>query len=509
MANKRLFSSLRTRNSEGSPAYAFDPKHALAQYAATGCLNGSFYASAETQLDELLQMAHEVDAEFVARVAVYSREQAHMKDAPAVLLAHLAQRDVLLFDRIFDRVIDSTRMLRTFVQILRSGVTGRRSFGSYPKRVVRRWFARRTDDALFRGSVGNSPSLADIIHMIHPRPDSPAREALFGYLINKNYDHDALPSLVQEYEAFKGDPTGSPPNVPFAMLTSLPLTREHWAAIARSMPWTALRINLNTLLRHRAYEVDGVADEVAARIRSAEEIRRAKAMPYQLLVAVHHVNAEMPRVIVDALHDALEIAVRNVPKVDGPVHVCPDVSGSMSWPVTGFRGSASSAVMCVDVAALVAAAFLRTNPQATVLPFEDRVVKLRLDPRDTIATNAEKLRQVGGGGTNCSAPLAQLNRKRATGNLVVIVSDNESWVDATDMNQTSLMMEWKLYKRRNPHAKLACLDIVANRTTQALERNDILNLGGFSDRTFEILALLHKGQLTPDHWVGVIENIEI
>ena len=60
MANKNLFSGAlsflpraNAVNEAGGAAYAFDAKHALAQLAATGCFNGVFYASAETQLDSL------------------------------------------------------------------------------------------------------------------------------------------------------------------------------------------------------------------------------------------------------------------------------------------------------------------------------------------------------------------------------------------------------------------------------------------------------------------------
>ena len=38
MANKQLFSFLRGRNDAQAPAYEFTPRHALAQYAATGAL---------------------------------------------------------------------------------------------------------------------------------------------------------------------------------------------------------------------------------------------------------------------------------------------------------------------------------------------------------------------------------------------------------------------------------------------------------------------------------------
>ena len=50
-------------------------------------------------------------------------------------------------------------MLRTFVQILRSGVTGRKSLGSAPKRLILQWLERADVRKLLQASIGNAPSL--------------------------------------------------------------------------------------------------------------------------------------------------------------------------------------------------------------------------------------------------------------------------------------------------------------------------------------------------------------
>jgi 60 kDa SS-A/Ro ribonucleoprotein len=84
MANTTLFSSLKSRlpradthNEAGGRAYTLPPKHALAQLAATGSFNGTYYASAEAQLDTLLRLIDQVDdAVFLAKLAVYSRGRA-------------------------------------------------------------------------------------------------------------------------------------------------------------------------------------------------------------------------------------------------------------------------------------------------------------------------------------------------------------------------------------------------------------------------------------------------
>ncbi len=53
-----------------------------------------------------------------------------MKDVPAVLCTALSVKDSQLLRTVFDRVIDDSKMFRNFVQVLRSGVVGRKSLGT-------------------------------------------------------------------------------------------------------------------------------------------------------------------------------------------------------------------------------------------------------------------------------------------------------------------------------------------------------------------------------------------
>ena len=114
---------------------------------------------------------------------------------------------------------------------------------------------------------------------------------------------------------------------------------------------------------------------------------------------------------------------------------------------------------------------------------------------------------IGGGGTNCSAPLALLNRERAQVDTVVLVSDNESWMDARRHGATQTLREWEQLKNRNPKARLVCIDIQPHATTQAAERQDIMNVGGFSDAVFTMLARFAEGRMGAGHWVGEIDKV--
>ena len=524
MANKTLFRSLVGRllpktdilNEEGRPAYAFSARQALAQYAATGCLNSTFYAAGEEQLGRVLELCGRVEAEFIAQAALYARQKGFMKDLPALLCAVLSVRSPGLLAAVFDGVIDSPKMLRNFVQIMRSGVVGRKSLGTLPKRLVVRWLEERSDEQLFAGSVGNNPWLANVVKMVHPKPAGASRQALFGYLVGRQFDAGALPEIVRAYEGIQAKHQfrqGAGAERAVQMLTSLELGHKEWTAIARNAPWQMTRMNLNTFARHRVFDSPELVNLIAKRLCDPELVARARVFPYQLMIA-YTMAADVPLPIREALQDAMEIAVRNVPRIEGKVYVCPDISGSMHSPATGFRQGSTTAVRCIDIAALVAAAVLRNNPRAELIPFELDVVRVDLNPRDSVMTNARRLASLPCGGTNCSAPLRYLNGRKATGDLVIYVSDNESWVDSPSHGRfgggaTDTMRQWAEFKRRSPAAKMICIDIQPYGHTQAQEREDIVNVGGFSDQVFGLIAEVAAGGTEKDHWIRAIAAMRL
>jgi 60 kDa SS-A/Ro ribonucleoprotein len=454
----------------------------------------------------VLELARQVDVDFLAQAALYSRRRGLMKDMPALLCAVLATRDLDRLTEVFPQIIDNGRMLRNFVQILRSGVTGRKSLGSAPKRLVRQWLERATERQLIEASVGNSPSLADIVKMVHPRPKTPAQEAFYAWLIGKPWNADSLPETLCAYEAWKQDREGDVPAVPFQMLTALDLGEKEWSAIADKASWQMTRMNLNTFARHGVLKNGDAVRKIAARLSDRNAIARARVFPYQLLVAYLNADRGIPNEIREALQDALEVSLENIPALSGKVVVCPDVSGSMHSPVTGYRPGASSRVRCVDVAALVSAALLRKNPKTRIIPFKEDVVNLQLNPRDSVMTNATALSSLPPGATNCSAPLALLNAEKAQADLVIFVSDNESWADPKAGRGTAMLAEWNKFKQRNPGARLVCLDLVPNITTQAQDRSDILNIGGFSDAVFDVIASFAGGDHGVNRWISEIEK---
>ena len=542
MANTTLFSSIKSKlprtdtvNEAGGRAYQFTPKHALAQMAATGCFNGVYYASAESQLDELRKLIDQVDDNvFLAKLAVYARERAYMKDMPAALLVVLSKRDTQLLHRVFDRVVDNGRVLRTMFQMIRSGQFGRTSLSSSLQRAFQRWLNEASVGKLLSASIGSNPSLRDVLRMARPTPKDNARRALFGWLTDKVPEKWApateaeLPDQVQRLIAYRQAETAEAQasivadlSVRWDLLADAAKGPLVWKAIARQMGPQALRMNLNTLLRHEVFSagIGGVdqelVDYVASRIADADDIHRSRQFPYQFLAAYLNADESVPQKIKAALHQAAEIACGNVPELPGPVVIGLDTSGSMGSPVTGFRGrGATSKMRCVDVAALFAAAILRRNPDSIVIPFDTAAYEAKVDPGDTILSLAERLAKYGGGGTDCSLPLVQANGKYAKRRFAgcVLVSDNESWVGMGRYGSTGVMTEWQRFVANQQRLgvsspKLVCIDIQPYGSTQAPERADILNIGGFSDAVFQVVASYLANDAA--RFVAKVEAIEL
>lgn len=491
MANKNLFQTIVGKlikrpdaiNEAGAPAYSLTSEQALAQLAVTGCLNGTFYATAQDQLKAVLELANECEPEFVAKVAVYARRQGCMKDMPALLCAVLAVRDGELLQKVFGRVIDNGKMLRNFVQIVRSGAVGRKSLGTMPRRLVRQWIAERSMEQLLHASLGQKPSLRDVIRMVHPKPNNAQRANFYAYLIGKPFDREQLPDEARQLEMFKID-EASLPDINFQFLSALPLTTAEWRVIAQRASWTTLRMNLNTFRRHGVFDCDETT-----------------------LLNIKH---DAPSVLRAALEQAMEIATANVPALPGRTVVAVDISGSMHAPVTGYRLGSTSTTTCLDAAAVLAATVLRRNPDAVVMPFHTKVSRVKLDAKESIVSTASRLRELPSGGTDCSVVLRELNRKRERADTVIFFSDNESWIDANRHGGcTGMLKEWRRFKVRNPGAQLVCIDIQPYTTVQAPVAEDVTHVGGFSDQVFEVLRSITAGDRSPDVFVDRIRMVAI
>jgi 60 kDa SS-A/Ro ribonucleoprotein len=101
-----------------------------------------------------------------------------------------------------------------------------------------------------------------------------------------------------------------------------------------------------------------------------------------------------------------------------------------------------------------------------------------------------------------------------------MVSDNESWLDSQGRHAhpysrrkgTTTFNEFVKFQKRNPGAKMVCLDLHPGRTSQAPDApGSVMNIGGFSDEVFNVISRFYRGEhdSNVDAWVKEIRSIRI
>ncbi|MGI4733741.1 MAG: TROVE domain-containing protein [Janthinobacterium lividum] len=179
------------RNHEGALAYPLSPALELYAAVATAALNDQFYEAADTRLVRLRELVAQNEPMFVARLAVYAREQLHLRSVPLVLTVELARRhrgDNLvsrLVARVVQRADEILELLAYYAQA--NGRTGAKTLGRLSKQVQHGLaLAFNRFDAYQLAKYdrdGAAVRLRDALFLVHPKPRDAAQQAVFDQLV--------------------------------------------------------------------------------------------------------------------------------------------------------------------------------------------------------------------------------------------------------------------------------------------------------------------------------------
>lgn len=498
-----------TKNNAGGPAYLKSAEQALAQYACTGFMGSTYYASQEQILEDAIKLADSVSDEFLAKCAVYAYKNAKMRDFPAFLGVKLSNRNPKLWRSVFKHIAVDARMVKNVCQIVRSGRAGRKSLGRTTRSLIQDWFSNQTPESLYRQSFGKGMSLGDVVRLAHVKPKE-EQAGIFRYLVGGN-DEAGMPDVYHSVVAWRNDKSLPLPNVAIEFVEDA-MDSKAWAEFAARASYRATIKNLSNFHKYGVLTDPKIRGAVCDRIRNEWHQRGSGMFPYAILQAFFAAESSLTNYpdVLQSLHDALDLSLSVIHDIPGDVYVLPDVSGSMNTEIGTRHGSSGAKrVRYVEISALVSAAMLANNPNTVVLPFSEEVRKHNLRPQDSVLTNVERLASLRGGGTDCAAPLRFINEKKFNVDVIIFVSDNESWVSPGPYGGgTAVMNEWRIIKSRCPGAKMICIDISPTKTAQVASESDILSVGGWSDDVFRVMATFVNSK-SPDHWVDVINSTEL
>lgn len=523
-----------TTTYEGGNAFVRDQKSELYLLAVTNMVGeDTFYEKAKQRDDRFCSLVHRVvlaDPVWLYRFLGWLRNKANMRSASVVVAA----------EAVWARVDAGAHDTFEVVQgpIIQTLTLGSKDFipqgmvrGDEPGEFVAYWvskYGKRFPWAVKRGlnaaviklfdeyayakygkvTEDGQWGLADIVEMTRPKVGKGWKSDLFRHAINERHSRkepvpETLPLLrkraeimgipQEERAAFLSKPSAMDEfreaGLTFEAASGWigkALDASFWEALIPTMGYMALLRNL------RNFEKAGISREarkvVQERLADPERVARSKQFPYRFLSAYRAVESDMWG---EALSDALDASVGNLPVLPGRTLVLSDTSGSM-----GRFVSTKSTVTHADIAALFAVALASSGTDVDLYGFagggsgwdysRTAQVTFKHDlPKGGsvlkgIRSFTRRIGEVGHG-----TELDRAFRETYDGHdRVVIVSDMQAFSSYAGNVTSQCPSDVRLYGLNVAGYKGGVID---------LSKRNRYEIGGFSDQVFRMISLLEAG----------------
>lgn len=456
-------------NYEGGLSYRWDDRATLAAMASCSLVNErSFYEDTTGKIDELARRVAFGHPEWFVKLAVFLREQLHLRSISqkTAAIAAITPECRPFLKKALDRIIIRADDLIEFAALLKDD---RHGLAKSSPSVLRRYAAERLNRLenweCLKYRKESQFGLRHMIKLYHPKPAGERQRALFSYLADPQCwkkmaaeDRELLPEIdafeklkntdVKDIDAIRSLIRQG--RLPWEIV--LPHTgssREIWNILGYQMPIMALIRNLWNL-----FESGALADTELKRhvmdkmLRNQKVILNSRQLPFRWYSA-WKVAREVDSEIADAIVDAMHISIRNLPKLEGTTVIACDNSSSMSWtPI-----SRESEIYPIDIAAMLGAVASGMCERRLVTAFACDIAKVSVSQRDSIFTNMERVKKTNVGySTNAYKILRALIGNRLFTDRIIILTDmviyDDGYGNRRDEDFRHLL---QIYRRRvNP-----------------------------------------------------------
>ena len=497
--NEILKEGNKVLNHEGALAFRMSPEMELYTAAVTSTLSGKFYESPKQFVDRISALVGRVDAEFVAKLAVYTRTVMNLRSIPLLLDVELARHhsgDDLVARAVAKTVLRADEIAELLMcyqwrnpvpetQVKKLGKLSRQiqnglkeSFNSFDEYQ----FAKYNRDAEVK--------LKDALFLVHPKAKDEAQQALFDKIVSGTLEtpytwETQLSALGQQ--KFDSDEEKK------AAVKAL------WEELLDSgkLGYMALLRNLRNILQ--AGVDDAHVDALCKRLSDPDQVARSKQLPFRFLSAyreLQNVDSVHASKVLSALEAAVKASVVNLEGFGADTHVlvAADVSGSMYHPV-----SPKSTVMNFDIAILLSQ-ILRSKCESVISGmFGDTWKVYNLPNENVLANTIDMYRHEGevGYSTNGYKVIDYLVDGKIRMDKVMIFTDCQMW-DSESGNSwcadKHIKDSWHRYKAMFPEAKLYLFDLLGYGDAPLdLAEKDVYLIAGWSEKVFDVLKAVDNG----------------
>ena len=482
-------------NHEGAKAYAMTPELELYTAVVTASLSDLTYEKEDKRVDRIARLVGKVSQEFVARLAVYARTEMHLRSIPLLLLVELAKvhnGDDLVARAVEKTVLRADEIMELLMcyQWRNPSSDPRKKLGKLSRQIqngLQRAFNRFDEYQFAKYDRDNlEVKLRDALFLVHPKAKDGNQQALFDKIVNRQLEipytwETELSALGQQ--VFESDEKKHE------------AFRAKWEELINSgkLGYMALMRNLRNMLQADVSLPE--IQKVGSRLSDAEQVEKSKQLPFRYLSAyreIETVNSVHTSMLMNALEAAVKNSAANIEGFDENTRVllASDVSGSMWSPI-----SQRSSIRNYDIGILLSMLLRNRCKQVVAGIFGDswKVVNM---PNDNILMATRQLERLGntvGYSTNGYKVIDWLIGQKVVMDKVMMFTDMQMW-DSTGRYK-AFEDSWKQYKKMSPAAKLYLFDLAGyGQLPIRLAAPDVYLIAGWSDRIFDVLSAIDKGE---------------
>jgi hypothetical protein len=467
---------LQTTNKSGVPAYAMAEKDKLVTQVLTSLFNEKkYYGDNSKEIIQTVKSILEHDAKFIANLALFARNEMHLRTISHVLTSELAnhpngkQYARATINKVVERVDDMSEILAYSLDKYSKPIAN-----SMKKGLVDA-FLRFDEYSLAKYNKDSKEiKLKDILCLTHPRPTTTAQSDMFKRLMEGNLE---VPKTWETELSAKGN------------------TKAVWENLIteKKLGYMAMMRNLRNIIKSGASNMN----EVYSFLANEERVLKNKQLPFRYYSAYKVLTNEglATSKILDTLETALKLSCKNVQPLSGKTLIAVDTSGSMSSPV-----SAKSDMTCVEIGILMMAMANYICDDSISVAFDTSLRDITLPTSNGIISNAKSVRNTGGG-TDITLPIQHLINKNIKVDRIIMLSDNEincGWDSGRSggwgrQSQTSCQNLVDQYRKTiNPDVWVHAIDLQGYGTQQFKGKNTNI-IAGWSEKTLEFISMAEKG----------------
>lgn len=488
-------------NYEGAKAFALNPEMELYSAVVTAALQNNFYESADDRLKRIQLLMDKVDAEFVAKLAVYARNDMYMRTVPLVLSVEMAKRysGNSLVSKTIVKVVrraDEITELLAYYQMAnnRQGMKKLHRLSKQVQKGLSEAFNQFDEYQFAKYDRPKGVRLRDALFLVHPKAKDEAQQVLFDKIASRTLK---VPYTWETELSVLGQKSFT------SSVAKKKAFTAKWEELIDSekMGYMALLRNLRNIVMADV-SVNHIL-KVCDRLSDVKSVLNSKQLPFRFLAAYREIrllNSRYVALVLDALECAVKVSASNIRGFgkDETVVVACDVSGSMQKYVSDKSG-----IMLFDIGLLMGMMVQSRCRKVISGMFGDKWKAIQLPRTNILANVMEFYNKEGevGYSTNGYAVIDDLIARRQMVDKVMMFTDTQMW-DSSGL-ESSLQRSWKQYSRMAPNAKLYVFDLAGYGNSPVRLINDkVFLIAGWSDKVFEMLDAI-------ENRVSVIEKIKL